>query len=159
MLAKRGFRRKVFFLAFFSIKRSQVQWRHYGTEVGCLMLRKLSSSGTSASPMVDSNPKARAAHAKFGMAGVHSPRDRGASRSIRSKLMKTAAFLRIRSIHYTFVIKVFFKLLDRPNGPHGTLCLTLQPDLPLNTVISPATWSLFTSPTLRAYFSPTSVPA
>jgi hypothetical protein len=49
--------------------RNQVQWRHYGTEAHCLFSRVSQTMKACVRPMVDSNPKARAAYIKFGMAG------------------------------------------------------------------------------------------
>ena len=49
--------------------RNQVQWRHYGTEAHCLFSRVSQTMMGLVHPMVASNPKARAAYSKFGMAG------------------------------------------------------------------------------------------
>jgi hypothetical protein len=48
---------------------SKVQWRHYGTQPVGLMLRVARTMMDLVRPMMDSNPKARAAYIKFGMAG------------------------------------------------------------------------------------------
>jgi hypothetical protein len=48
---------------------NKVQWRHYGTEAHCLFSRVSQTMMGLVHPMVASNPKARAAYIKFGMAG------------------------------------------------------------------------------------------
>ena len=45
------------------------QWRHHGTEACGLMLRVADTMKGLVIPMMDSNPKARAAYTKFGTAG------------------------------------------------------------------------------------------
>lgn len=52
-----------------SSESDTVQWRHYGTEAHSLFLRVSQTMKACVRPMVDSNPKALAAYAKFGMAG------------------------------------------------------------------------------------------
>ena len=52
-----------------SSESDTVQWRHYGTQPVGLMLRVARTMKACVCPMVDSNPKARAAYIKFGMAG------------------------------------------------------------------------------------------
>jgi hypothetical protein len=52
-----------------SSESDTVQWRHYGTEAHSLFLRVSQTMKACVRPMVDSNPKARAAYTKFGMAG------------------------------------------------------------------------------------------
>ena len=52
-----------------SSESDTVQWRHYGTEAHCLFSRVSQTMMGLVHPMVASNPKARAAYIKFGMAG------------------------------------------------------------------------------------------
>lgn len=48
---------------------NKVQWLHYGTEAHCLFSRVSRTMMDLVHPMAASNPKARAAYIKFGMAG------------------------------------------------------------------------------------------